>query len=290
LQGKNSTVIKHMRTRISQEQTEFDLGGARIHAVRSVHLKLLKEIFTILGPAALKVEMTELTAALRQKGLKLGVKKAYGETFSRLRSSLAKVQNIMTEIQSMLGASFRQLNAEHGFSLQVPAEPPMAPYQTSLDLVEQGHLQFLGLGNALRLAQSEFSDRLVRALSTRLRAIHETALGDVELWSKSAAAQLDAQLRERRRNFTRRIEAIDRIQQATGGLADRLNEISGQENALNQLDSKLLELTGYLTGGKPDVPMPLKTETAAVAKPVRKAKPKVDQSMATTVPSELSRA
>ncbi len=294
LQGKNSTVIKHMRTRISQEQTEFDLGGARIHAVRSVHLKLLRDIFTILGPAALKVEMADLTAALRQKGLKLGVKKAYGDTFSRLRSSLAKVQNIMTEIQSMLGASFRQLNAEHGFSLQVPVEPTMVPYLTSLDLVEQGHLQFLGLGNVLRLAQSEFSDRLVRALSTRLRAIHETALGDVELWSKSAAAQLDAQLRERRRNFTRRIEAIDRIQQATGGLADRLGEISGQETALNQLDAKLLELTSHLASGKQAAPTGTKSEaktaTAAVAKPMRKAKPKVDVSVAPTVPSELSRA
>ena len=83
----------------------------------------------------------------------------------------------------------------------------------------------------------------MRALATRLRAIHETALGDVEMWSKSAAAQLDAQLRERRRNFTRRIEAIDRIQQATGGLADRLGEISGQVTAMNQLDTKLIELS-----------------------------------------------
>src|SRR5665647_1525548 len=39
LQGKNSAVVKNMRSRISQEQTEFDLGGAKIHAVRSVHLK-----------------------------------------------------------------------------------------------------------------------------------------------------------------------------------------------------------------------------------------------------------
>ena len=56
------------------------------------------------------------------------------------------------------------------------------------------------------------------------RTIHETALGEVELWSKTAAAQLDAQLRERRRNFGRRIEAVDRIQQATGGLNDRIGE------------------------------------------------------------------
>jgi hypothetical protein len=286
LQGKNASVIKHMRTRISQEQTEFDVGGARIHAVRSVHLKLLREVFTILGPATLKVEMAELTAALQQKGLKLGVKRAYGETFSRLRAALAKVQAIMTEIQAMLGASFRQLNAEHGFSLQVPAEPPMGPYFTSLDLVEQSHLQYMGLGNAFRLAQSEFADRLVRALATRLRAIHETALGDVEMWSKSAAAQLDAQLRERRRNFTRRIEAIDRIQQATGGLADRLGEISGQVNAMNQLDIKLVELTDYLTLEKQVLP----AETKPAAKTPRKTKPKAAADYVATEPSELSRA
>ena len=286
LQGKNASVIKHMRTRISQEQTEFDVGGARIHAVRSVHLKLLREVFTILGPATLKVEMAELTSALQQKGLKLGVKRAYGETFSRLRATLAKVQAIMTEIQAMLGASFRQLNAEHGFSLQVPPEPPMGPYLTSLDLVEQSHLQYMGLGNAFRLAQSEFADRLVRALATRLRAIHETALGDVEMWSKSAAAQLDAQLRERRRNFTRRIEAIDRIQQATGGLADRLGEISGQVTAMNQLDTKLVELTDYLTLEKQVLP----AQTKLVAKVPRKTKPKAGAEYVATVPSELSRA
>jgi len=72
------------------------------------------------------------------------------------------------------------------------------------------------------------------------------ALGDVELWSKSAAAQLDAQLRERRRNFSRRIEAIDRIQQAAGGLDERIAEIQAQTHAIDQLDGKLQELTNYL--------------------------------------------
>ena len=246
LQGKNSPVIKSMRSRISQEQTEFDLGGAKIHAVRSVHLKLLREVFSLLGPTALKKEMAQLTAVLQQKGLKLGVKRAYGDTFGELRASLRKVQAISEEIQSMLAATFRQLNAEHGFSLQAPAEPSLAGYLHDLDLVERSHLQYLGIGNAFRLAQPEFADRLVRALSTRLRAIHEAALADIELWSKSAAAQLDAQLRERRRNFARRLEAIDRIQQASGGLDDRISEIQARGDALQQLEAKLLELTDYL--------------------------------------------
>jgi len=246
LQGKNATVIKHMRSRISQEQAEFDLGGAKIHAVRSVHLKLLREVFGILGSTALKKEMAQLSAALLQKGLKLGVKRAYGETFDRLRGNLQKVQTLCGEIQAMLGATFRQLNGEHGFSLQAPAEPQMAQYLSDLDMVERSHIQYLGIGNAFKLAQPEFADRLVRALSTRLRSVHEMALSDVELWSKSAAAQLDAQLRERRRNFSRRIEAIDRIQQAAGGLEDRIQDIDQQEAALAQIELKLIELTDYL--------------------------------------------
>ena len=246
LQGKNATVIKHMRNRISQEQAEFDQGGAKIHAVRSVHLRLLREVFGILGSSALKKEMAQLNDSLMQKGLKLGVKRAYGETFDRLRGNLQKVQTLCAEIQSMLVASFKLLNGEYGFSLQAPAEPAMAHFMAELDTIERNHLQYLGVGNAFKLAQPEFSDRLVRALSTRLRSVHENALGEVELWSKSAAAQLDAQLRERRRNFARRIEAIDRISQAAGGLDDRIGEIEQQEVALDQLDSKLAELTAYL--------------------------------------------
>jgi hypothetical protein len=272
LQGKNKVVIKHMRQRISQEQADFDLGGSRIHAVRSVHLKLLRDIFDILGPAYLKKEMAQLTSMLQEKGLKFGIKRAYGETFERLRTSLTKVQTLTAEIQTMLDASFRQLNTEHGFSLQVPTEPAMSSYFHGLDGVESSHLQYLGIGNAFRLAQPEFTDRLVRALSTRLRTIHETALGDIELWSKSAAAQLDAQLRERRRTFSRRIEAIDRIQQATGGLTERVNEIGAQETSLNELDAKLLELTGFLMSPK-SLPTPVKapapkTKSKSVAGPM----------------------
>ena len=262
LQGKNAVVIKHMRSRISQEQAEFDLGGAKIHAVRSVHLKLLREVFGILGSTALKKEMSQLSGRLLEKGLKLGVKRAYGDTFDRLRANLQNVQNLCGEIQSMLGATFRQLNGEYGFSLQAPSEPQMAQYVTDLDMVERSHIQYLGIANAFKLAQPEFADRLVRALSQRLRSIHEMALGDVELWSKSAAAQLDAQLRERRRNFSRRIEAIDRIQQAAGGLEDRIQDIDQQEAALSQVELKLIELTDYLIAANQPVVTPVDIEFA----------------------------
>ena len=203
--------------------------------------------------------MAELTQTLRQPGIKLGVKKAYSLTFERLRATLLKAQASSAEIQSMLTGTFRQLNAEYGFSLQAPREPDLARYQRDLDLVERSHNQYLGMGNMFRLAQPEFADRLVRALATRLRVVYESALGELELWNKSAAAQLDAQLRERRRNFARRLEAIERIQQAASGLDERIAEIESQEAAIEVMDLKLAELTGRLIDvpAEDSVPEPL---------------------------------
>ncbi len=246
LQGKNTPVIKSMRARIAQEQTDFDLGGEKIHAVRSVHMKLLREIFSLLGPSTLKREMSELTSALNQKGLKFGAKKAYGETFARLKSNLQQVQVKGSEIRAMLQASFIHLNTEFGLSLQVPDEPKLDVFLGELELIEHSHVQYLGIGNVFRLAQPEFAARLVRALSTRLRSVHETALGDIEMWSKSAASQLDAQLRERRKNFVRRLEAIDRIAQASSGLDERITEIHDRDVAMDQVELKLVELTEHL--------------------------------------------
>ena len=246
LRGKNAGVIKQMRLRIEQEQAEFDASGAKIQAVRSVHLRLLKHLFSLLGHSHLKSRVTELARALKQPGIKLGVRRAYGHTFELLRADLLKADQLASEIQSMLEGSFKGLNAEYGFSLQPPTPPQLQQYLKDLELIEKSHLQYLSLGNALRLAQPEFGERLARALMSRLRVVYDTAVNAVELWNKSAAAQLDAQLRERRRNFSRRIEAVSRIQQAASGLDERIRELQSQQADLNMVDAKLVELTGQL--------------------------------------------
>lgn len=246
LRGKNTAVIRHMRSRIEGERREFEDSGARIHAVRSVHLKLLRDLFNQLSSKRLKGEVATLSESLRQKGLKLGVKTVYDETFEHLATSLRQGQTTVAEIGSMLSATFRQLNTDFGFSLQVPPEPDLTRFETDLRQVQQSHNQYVGLTSALKLSQPEFSERLVRALATRLRGVFESASSEVEMWSKSATSQLDAQLRERRRTFARRIEAIDRIQEAASGLDERIAEIEQASEALNELDTRLLQLTAHL--------------------------------------------
>ena len=246
LRGKNVSVIRAMRHRIEQEQHEFETSTAKIYAVRSVHVKLMRDVFQQLGAKALKIHMLNLTEMLEQKGLKLGIRKQYAIVFERLGATLTQAQVSAIEIHAMLGGTFRQLNADFGFSLQVPVIPQLDKFSSDLKRIEQSHLQYLGVGNTLKLVQPEFGQRLARALSTRLRAVLESAANDLDLWSKSATAQLDSQLRERKRSFTRRIEAVDRIQQAASGLMERIGEIEESELRLVQLEARLHTQTSEL--------------------------------------------
>jgi len=246
LRGKNVAVIRHMQLRIEQEQVEFESSSTRILALRSIQSKLMREVYSVLGASALKADMGRLSAALKRPGIKLAVRKVYGETFEALRNNLREVHAPAAEIQAMLHATFRQLNADFGFTLQAPPEPDLSGFETQLSQIEQSHVQYLSLGNAIKLAQADFCDKLVRALSSRLRIVNEAAMGEVEAWSKEAVAQLDTQLKERRRNFKKRIEAVERIQLAAGTLDERLAELTAQESSLEQVHQQLLELTSLL--------------------------------------------
>ena len=266
LRGKNTTVIKHMRLRIEQEQTEFESGGPRIQAVRSVHMKLLRSLFDTLSEAAVRKEVTTLIHRLKEPGLKLGVRKTYAETFDGLRSIVNAGSKLADDINGMLTASFTLLNAELGFTLQVPTRPELHKYLDELSEIEQSHLQYLSVGNLFKLAQPDFCERLGRALLGRLRVVFESATNDLELWNRTAANMLDGQLRDRRRNFARRIEAVARIQDAAGGLDERMSELAAQQAALSQQHQTLRDMTQSMAGlQQPAAPQTADSRTAVAA-------------------------
>lgn len=256
LRGKNATVIGSMRGRIENEQREFDLSAAKIHALRTVQMRMLKDLYQLLSSGTLQKELGELKDALDQRGFKLGARKIYLETFERLHAVSAQAHKQAADVQSMLSATFKELNAEFGFSLQSP--PPMLLPEFTDDLrnIESSYTQYLGFGNALKLSSSAFSQRLIKALAMRLRTVFESAANDVDLWSKSVTAPLDAQLRERKRSFSRRLEAIDRIQHAATGLEERIGEIEAAESRLDILQAQLAKASVSLLSPLDEEPVP----------------------------------
>ncbi len=244
LRGKNSKVIKHMRVRVLKEQDEFSQSGSRIHAMKSVHMQMLQKLFEALSSIRVQDELGFFAQALQQSSLKLGVKKVYEEAFRRLDGLLAEAEQLHHDVHNMLQNSFKQINTEFGFSLQLRDAAPLNVYRNDLQKIHEGHLRYLGVNNLLRLSRPEFVERLLKSLSVRLRGVFDAALFDVEQWNKDAAAQLDAQVRERRRSFAKRLEAIERIQEAAGALEERIQELEHDQRQSESLAQTLDELIG----------------------------------------------
>jgi hypothetical protein len=145
-------------------------------------------------------------------------------------------------MRQMLEGSFRKLNTEFGFTFSVPSVPDMDAFLTELQLIEHNYSRYLGLSQAWRLAANGFAEQFRRMLVSKLRVVFENAAGEIELWSKGATSQVEVQLRERRLAFTRRREALLRVQHASGELEQRIAEVQAQDEHLAQMQSHLDKL------------------------------------------------
>lgn len=239
LRGKSSGKVQLMLQRVQAEASEFEQCTARLQAMRSVHARMLRNALQDLSSDRLRQEVDVLQQVLGGSWLPLGAKKSFIELCGRLRELIEQAQQRNDEIHAMLVASYAKLNAEFGFSLVADVPLDVRKYTEDLNLIERNYVQYLGLSQAFRLAQPGFQEQFRRMLISRLRVVFETVSNDIELWNKTASAQVDSQLRERRRNFKRRYESLDRIQSASNELDTRLQEVQAQDERVLQLQTRL---------------------------------------------------
>ena len=239
LRGKSGARIGLMLKRVDIETHEFEQCTVRLHAMRGVHSRMLKLVLAELSADRLRDDVAQMQAEMKATLLNLGAKKAFVAMCARLRGALAATQQRSEEIREMLSASFTRLNAEFGFSLALTRAPELARFTEELDLIGHNYVKYLGLTQALRLSQPKFMEQFRRMLVSKLRVVFENASSEIELWNKATSAQVDAQLRERRRSFRRRRESLERIQIAGGELEQRLTEIEAQEARVQALSDRV---------------------------------------------------
>lgn len=235
LRGKNSGKVTTMIERVDAESREFERCTEKLMALRVVHSRVLREQLTGLAADALRDEVAQMQDEAAATLFKLGAKKAFMALCMRLRMRITRARARSQEIHEMLQASFRQLNSEFGFALSLTRLPTLERTDREIDLIESSYVQYLGLSNALRLAEPRFMEQFRRMLLSKLNMVFENACGEIELWNKSASNQVDSQLRDRRRAFKRRRESLERIQAAAGDLDARIADLEGQEQRIQQL-------------------------------------------------------
>lgn len=242
LRGKSVGKVQLMLQRARAEAQEFEQCTARLAALRSVHSRMLKDALLGLASDRLREPVDGFQATLEGSIFHLGARKAFVEMCAQLRRFVEEANTRAGEIHAMLGASFAKLNAEFGFGLALEPPPNLLRYVDDLLTIERNYVQYLGVGQAIRLAQPRFQAQFRRMLVSRLRVVFENCSSELELWNKTASSQVDSQLRERRRAFKRRQESLERIQTASGELDGRLAELVSQDEALQSAQSRLIVL------------------------------------------------
>jgi hypothetical protein len=246
LRGKSAAKVRMMIERVDAETAEFEQSTARLQAMRAVHARMLKDATVGLSSDRLRDEVGVAQEAMTAGILNLGARRAFGTLCQRLHTLLGAGEKHASEIRDMLDATYAKLNAEFGFSLSVAPALSFQRFQAELSLIETSYSRYLGLTASLRLSQPKFMDQFRRMLLSKLRVVFENASAELELWNKAASAQVESQLRERRRGFRRRREALERIQSAASELETRLVEIEAQDQRLGETQLRTLELTTHL--------------------------------------------
>jgi GH24 family phage-related lysozyme (muramidase) len=239
LRGKSGAKLRMMVGRVDAEMAEFEQCTARLAALRAVQAKMLRSALGLISSDTLRTEIAGMQAAMSAKIFNLGARGAFETLIKRLRSSLGEAITEAEEMRQMLEGSFRSLNTEFGFAFALGPLPDLSPAATELDLVENNFSRYLGLSQAWRMAAPGFAEQFRRLLLARLRVVFENAAGELEMWSKSATSQVDTQLRERRRAFTRRRDSLQRVQAASGELEQRIEEVQAQDTHLAALQARL---------------------------------------------------
>ncbi len=244
LRGKSTAKLRMMVERVDIDMADFERCTARLAALRAVQMKIQRTVMATLSAESLRTELQAMQSAMGSRPFNLGARGAFETLLKRLRKALQQAQTQTEEMRQMLEASFRQLNTEFGFAFALAPVPELSKFEGELDLIDQNYSRYLGITQAWRLASPGFAEQFRRMLLQRLRVVFENAAGELELWSKGASSQVEVQLRERRRGFTRRRDALQRVQAAAGELESRIDEVQGQDDHLVALLTRLNGLSG----------------------------------------------
>ena len=239
LRGKSGGRLKLMSGRLAAEAADFERCAPKLSALRSVLVRQLHEVLEGLATEPVRVLVQRMRDDTHASLLKLGAGRAFGLLGQRLKALLDQADQRSAEIEQMLQASQRALNAEFGFRLGCAPRPPLERFVRELARVEDSYRRYVGVTQIWRLTQAGFNERFSQMLLTRLGVVFEGAAGEIEQWARAVGQQIDEQLRERRQAVQQRRLAFERIRLAEDGLERGIQDLETEQARLQALASRI---------------------------------------------------
>ncbi|MDR3298462.1 MAG: dynamin family protein [Candidatus Accumulibacter sp.] len=233
LRGKNRSVVSYMIGKVRGEKKEFEAGLRRFYAVRSVFSQLTNRIFERIGLDALRV----LTASTRQTMLEATLSSTLSDAmrgfFSETNLRLKDSEVLINEILEMVDAVQKKFVVEHGLKLSSSPRFSLTQYAQGVNRLE--HWCDTHLNTVFQLMthdKQQVTQRFFEEVTSQVKRLFEQANHDIESWSKVLIAPIETQIRERQRQLRHRLESVQRVQQTSDTLEERVNDMTHTESQL----------------------------------------------------------
>ena len=233
LRGKNKGVVEYMMGKVRAEKEEFESGLQRYYAVRSVFSQLTNRLFAHLGLDALRTLTQTTREAMIDATFSKSLSDAMTNFFGVAHVNLARSNEEINEILTMMEAIYKKFAVEHGLKLGTPTGFSLFRYEKEIKRLEQWCNTHLNtMFQLLTHEKNNLTQKFFEEVAVQVRRAFERANRDAEAWLKAIMAPMETQVREHQIQLKRRLESIKRIHQATDTLEDRIGELAHVEDML----------------------------------------------------------
>ncbi|MCL2020894.1 MAG: dynamin family protein [Betaproteobacteria bacterium] len=235
LRGKNKGVVEYMMGKIKAEKEEFESGLQHYHAVRSVFSTLTNRLLKDLSVDSLRALIGRRKEKMLAAHFSRQISGVMESFFIDVEERLKKADKGVVEIQEMMRAVYKRLTVEQGLRFSAPVAFSVNAYAHELKRLHGWCNEHLN--SAVQLLTSEKKNivqRFFSEVAAQTQRIFERANWDAENWLKIIMAPMETQVREHQLYLKRRLESIRRIHQASETLEERIEELEGLRQDLEQ--------------------------------------------------------
>ena len=227
LQGKNEDVVEHIMVKIAQDKEAFERGLQHFQALRSVFSQHSVQLFQTIGTDVMKAEIARVRESMVHSRFTKGIREAMNRFFRDIEANMARASNQVEEINHMMEAMYRKLNAEHGMARYTVPTFSMLRYSKELKRLETAYDQQINnLFTLLTTEQHQLTTRFFETVASRVVRVFEVANREAEAWLRAVMSPMESQVREHQMQLRRRLESVKRIHKAADTLGDRINELA----------------------------------------------------------------
>jgi predicted GTPase len=238
LRGKNRSAVEQMARRIRGERTEFEGSLRKLQALRKVLRGQQQAIDQTVGLERLKGHVRAARQAMRASRTSMGLRDGMASLLDAAHRDFADLTRRIDEVQALMAAMYSSFNREHGFTLGVPLPYSTRRFASELLRVEAVQQRHFGAMSLVTTEKWALTRRFFESVAARLRDLYEQAGREVDGWMRAIFAPIESQVREHQQQLRRRIDAVQRVLEASEALDARIDEIEeDRAQAQQRLDA-----------------------------------------------------